>query len=170
MVKMAKQMPPIRTFQTGFDKVIQLLTTRLYGILCERSPEASQSPDQPKLICFSDSRQGAARAALGIEKNYHRELRRRILMDTLLEYDRQKPGEKEREKIKQELAEAGEKRIQALNNGDKQKFEDWKKRYEELEAFLLHTPQGDSIPLADVADLDPRNNKSSIKPLLAKRL
>ena len=90
---MAKQMPPIRTFQTGFDKVIQLLTTRLYGILCERSPEASQGSDQPKLICFSDSRQGAARAALGIEKNYHRELRRRLLMDALLECDRQKPGE-----------------------------------------------------------------------------
>lgn len=167
MVKKAKQMPPIRTFQTGFDKVIQLLTTRLYGILCERSPEASQGSDQPKLICFSDSRQGAARAALRIEKNYHRELRRRILMDTLLEYDRQKSGEKEREKIDQELDKAEEKRRQARKNGDKQELEYWKKRCEELEA-LLDTLQEDSIPLANVADLDPRNNKSSIKPLLSK--
>ena len=67
-------------------------------------------------------------------------------MDTLLEYDRQKSGEKEREKIDQELDKAEEKRRQARKNGDKQELEYWKKRCEELEA-LLDTLQEDSIPL-----------------------
>lgn len=66
-------LPLIKTFKTGYDKVNQVLTTELYSVL------KRDSSKQPKLLSFSDSRQGAATIALGIESEHHRDLRRSVL-------------------------------------------------------------------------------------------
>ncbi len=70
------RLSPIRNFRAGFAKSIQLLATELFGLL--RLQEA-----EPKLVSFSDSRQGAARAALDIQSRRHEDLRRELLVKSL---------------------------------------------------------------------------------------
>lgn len=70
---------PLRSFRTGFAKTSQLLATELFALL-------KINTKQPKLVCFTDSRQDAARAALDIESFHYIDLYRQLLLETLLRH------------------------------------------------------------------------------------
>jgi DEAD/DEAH box helicase domain-containing protein len=80
------RLSPIRSFRTGFAKTTQLLATELFDLL-----RLEQKNEEAKLVCFSDSRQDAARAALDIERRHHEDLRRQILVDRLREILARRP-------------------------------------------------------------------------------
>lgn len=63
---------PIRSFRTGIDRSNQLLSKELMYQLSEKSQ---------KLIGFSDSREDAAKQALGIEKEQYRDMVRMLFID-----------------------------------------------------------------------------------------
>lgn len=68
---------PIRGFRTGFSKTTQLLAKELIYQL------PAESPDNRKLVVFSDSREDAAQISNGIERNHYSDLLREILIDEL---------------------------------------------------------------------------------------
>ncbi len=76
---------PVRNFRAGFAKTTQLLSTELFDV-----QRISDTENPSKLVTFSDSRQDAARSALGIEKNHHQDLRRELLFVELRRVERQK--------------------------------------------------------------------------------
>ncbi len=58
---------PIRFLRTGFEKVTQVLSDALIQ-------EVAQTPEQRKLVVFTDSRQDAAKLAAAIEFRHHEDL------------------------------------------------------------------------------------------------
>ena len=70
---------PIRSFRTGIDRSNQILSKELLYQLNE---------DSAKLIGFSDSREDAAKQALGIEKEQYRDMVRMLFVDCIEEYDK----------------------------------------------------------------------------------
>ena len=67
---------PIRSFRTGIDRSNQLLSKELIYQLNEKSA---------KLIGFSDSRQDAAKQALGIETEHYRDMVRMLFIQSIHE-------------------------------------------------------------------------------------
>jgi len=67
---------PIRSFRTGIDRSNQILSKELLYQLDEKSA---------KLIGFSDSREDAAKQALGIEKEQYRDMVRMLFVDCVNE-------------------------------------------------------------------------------------
>lgn len=67
---------PIRSFRTGIDRSNQILSKELLYQLDEKSA---------KLIGFSDSREDAAKQALGIEKEQYRDLVRMLFVECVNE-------------------------------------------------------------------------------------
>ena len=65
---------PIRSFRTGIDRSNQILSKELLYQLDERSS---------KLIGFSDSREEAAKQALGIEKEHYRDMVRMLFVECI---------------------------------------------------------------------------------------
>lgn len=70
---------PIRSFRTGIDRSNQLLSKELIYQLNEKSA---------KLIGFSDSRQDAAKQALGIEVEHYRDMVRMLFVESIEEVDK----------------------------------------------------------------------------------
>lgn len=68
-----KQMAPFYKHGTGVQKVNQLMADSLYSVL-QNSTNRNE-----KLILFSDSRQGAAKLAAGIELDHFRDLLRQLV-------------------------------------------------------------------------------------------
>ena len=93
---------PIRTQRTGFQKVAQVLSD---SIIREIAPpggtDATSAEDaRRKLVMFSDSRQDAAKLAVGVAKSHWQDAVRQTLVDALsdtprgvTEYKRQVQGE-----------------------------------------------------------------------------
>ena len=71
---------PIRSFRTGIDRSNQILSKELLYQLDEKSA---------KLIGFSDSREDAAKQALGIEKEHYRDMVRMLFVECVDEYFKQ---------------------------------------------------------------------------------
>lgn len=69
---------PIRSFRTGIDRSNQLISKELIYQLNDKSA---------KLIGFSDSRQDAAKQALGIEKEHYRDMVRMLFIQSIDEVD-----------------------------------------------------------------------------------
>ena len=67
---------PIRGFRTGFSKVSQLLSKELFHLL---------SPQDRKLVVFSDSREEAASIANRMERNHYGDLTREAIASELLQ-------------------------------------------------------------------------------------
>ena len=78
---------PIRSFRTGIDRSNQILSKELMYQLNEKSP---------KLIGFSDSREDAAKQALGIETEHYRDMVRLLFIESI-----EKQGEEIIHEIKQ---------------------------------------------------------------------
>src|SRR6185437_11645901 len=72
---------PIRTQRTGFQKIAQVLSDAL---LREVAPPAPGAPEDPrrKLVLFSDSRQDAAKLAVGVAKSHWLDALRQALVDS----------------------------------------------------------------------------------------
>lgn len=70
---------PIRSFRTGIDRSNQLLSKELIYQLNDKTA---------KLIGFSDSRQDAAKQALGIETEHYRDMVRLLFFQSVEEVDR----------------------------------------------------------------------------------
>ena len=65
---------PVRGFRTGFGRVTQILSKEMFYFLPE---------DSKKLVVFSDSREGAAELANGIERSHYYDLVREAMYDEL---------------------------------------------------------------------------------------
>ena len=65
---------PVRGFRTGFGRVTQILSKELFYFLPDNSK---------KLVVFSDSREGAAELANGIERSHYNDLVREAMYDEL---------------------------------------------------------------------------------------
>ena len=92
---------PIRTQRTGFQKVAQVLSDSLIREIAppDRSIETLTEDPKRKLVMFSDSRQDAAKLAVGVAKSHWQDAVRQGLVDALAEtgigviaYDRQLRG------------------------------------------------------------------------------
>ena len=67
---------PLRNFRTAFTRTSQRLASELFDFL-------KASRVKAKSIAFFDSRQGAAKAALGIETEHHQDLCRLMMLEAL---------------------------------------------------------------------------------------
>ena len=65
---------PIRSFRTGFSKVIQIISKEVLYQL---------DKENKKLIIFSDSREEAARTSNGVEREHFKDLIREVIYDEL---------------------------------------------------------------------------------------
>ncbi|MCO5165003.1 MAG: DEAD/DEAH box helicase [Planctomycetes bacterium] len=76
----------IRSFRAGFNKTTQLLASELFAVLKAedlwRHP-SRRSEKSAKLVCFSDSRQGAARTSSALEKNHYEDTLRELLVELI---------------------------------------------------------------------------------------
>ena len=70
---------PIRNFRAGFGKTSQLIASELFHQL----RLGQKKEERTKLICFTDSRQEAARTALAIESGHHLDVTRELLVECL---------------------------------------------------------------------------------------
>lgn len=77
------QFSPLRSQRSGLERTTQLLVSELYGVLA-REGDSSRA----RLVSFSDSRQAAARTALGVEQLHHRDVLREILLKSILSKSR----------------------------------------------------------------------------------
>lgn len=69
-----KKVSPVRGFRTGYAKMTQLLTDELFFQLPD---------DLKKVVTFSDSREEAARTAIGVERNHYLQLLREAFAEEL---------------------------------------------------------------------------------------
>lgn len=74
---------PIRTQRTGFQKVAQVLSDSLLREIAPLQPFAGNPPEdvRRKLVLFSDSRQDAAKLAVGVAKSHWLDALRQTLVD-----------------------------------------------------------------------------------------
>lgn len=139
---------PLRGFRAGFSKTSQLLSSALIG-------ELKKTNESEKLICFSDSRQDAANAALDIESGHHNDVRRELIVRMLEDANRSKRSTNELnedlEKVKVQIKEAS-------MSGDMEQISLLFKLHETLN-FQLKDSSNDSIPLKLL--LGPSNPKAN---------
>jgi DEAD/DEAH box helicase domain-containing protein len=90
---------PIRTQRTGFQKIAQVLSDSLLREIAPPTAGHAESP-QRKLVLFSDSRQDAAKLAVGVAKSHWLDTLRQVLVESLheearcvLAFDKQCRGE-----------------------------------------------------------------------------
>jgi DEAD/DEAH box helicase domain-containing protein len=74
---------PIRTQRTGFQKTAQVLTDALLRELAPVSPGMTRAAEDSrrKLVLFSDSRQDAAKLAVGVAKSHWLDAMRQVLVE-----------------------------------------------------------------------------------------
>ena len=81
---------PIRTQRTGFQKIAQVLSDSLLREIAP--PEAAAGPPaedaRRKLVLFSDSRQDAAKLAVGVAKSHWLDALRQALVDGMTDNTR----------------------------------------------------------------------------------
>lgn len=92
---------PIRSFRSGFTKTSQLLATELLETL-------HASGSLAKAVAFSDSRQDAANAAMGIERSHYQDLRRFMIMELATRIANADSNAAEVARLKEELDTARE--------------------------------------------------------------
>jgi ATP-dependent helicase YprA (DUF1998 family) len=81
---------PIRTQRTGFQKVAQVLSDSLLREIAPPQPAAGPPPEdvRRKLVLFSDSRQDAAKLAVGVAKSHWLDGLRQALVDGMADSTR----------------------------------------------------------------------------------
>src|SRR6185437_14037752 len=78
---------PIRTQRTGFQKTAQVLTDALLREIAPIPPGAAQGAEDSrrKLVLFSDSRQDAAKLAVGVAQAHWLDAMRQVLVEGVTE-------------------------------------------------------------------------------------
>ena len=138
--KRGYRLSPIRNFRAGFAKTTQLLATEIFEVLHSTTKD-------PKLVSFSDSRQDAAKAALDIERRHHEDLRRQILVETIREVARQRPGLPD---LQASIQKAGQDIQTALASSDPrvgQLFDEHKRLTQ-----LINIAADPSIPMSEIVE------------------
>lgn len=76
---------PIRTQRTGFQKIAQVLSDSLLREIAPSAPDAAESAEDArrKLVLFSDSRQDAAKLAVGVAKSHWLDALRQALVEAM---------------------------------------------------------------------------------------
>lgn len=76
---------PIRTQRTGFQKTAQVLSDALLREVAPLSPSATAVGEDArrKLVLFSDSRQDAAKLAVGVAKSHWLDAHRQVLVESM---------------------------------------------------------------------------------------
>jgi Lhr-like helicase len=96
-----KNAAPIRTQRTGFQKIAQVLSDSLLRDIAPPDPAADRPAEdlRRKLVLFSDSRQDAAKLAVGVAKSHWLDALRQALVEamadtaaSILAFDRQVGG------------------------------------------------------------------------------
>jgi hypothetical protein len=136
--KKGYRLSPIRNFRTGFSKTTQLFVTEIFELL-------HKVTNNPKLVSFSDSRQDAAKAALDIERRHHEDLARQILIDTINETIRSRPG---REELRSAYEKNKAETIKATENDDP-RLDDLQAEGKRLRALLKAADDPHDSYLAD---------------------
>lgn len=151
---------PIRSFRTGIDRSNQILSKELLYQLDEKSA---------KLIGFSDSREDAAKQALGIEKEQYRDMVRMLFVECIdeigLDIEKiKKYVETEKEKCHGDFAKMIE-----IPSSVQQKFPDYDKAIQLATDILagkeISSYKTSTIPLSNIVG-DNINGKLSKKLLM----
>ncbi len=91
-----KQSTPISPHRVGTQRVNQVLADGLFrGLREQQSPTDQKKGKTPKLIIFSDSRQGAAKLSAGIELNHYRDTLRQNVLNFIGQQDKRAAGIRE---------------------------------------------------------------------------
>ena len=153
---------PLRNFRAGFAKTTQLLASELVARL--RSHLPIDDRDQAKLVCFADSRQDAANAAMDLESRHHEDIRREFLVTSLSRIGRDRPSAaatEEKIRLCQETIQS------ASVSGD---FGEVVALSAELKALQqdLANAQDDDIPIAEVLDVQSASSRNQpVRPATA---
>jgi DEAD/DEAH box helicase domain-containing protein len=151
MRQVGMPLSPIRSFRTGFAKTSQLLATELFALL-------KIGTEHPKLVCFTDSRQDAARAALDIESFHYIDLYRQLLLESL-----------NRHQVEQSTVDvdAAKLRMREIKDND-QISENWEE-FQNLMTLVKAAQSAKSSPdVIHLSDLlqDPSNLKEGVHGLM----
>jgi len=133
---------PIRNFRAGFGKTSQLIATELLHQLRQGQKE----PDQTKLICFTDSRQEAARTALDLEKMHHEDVVRELLVACLRDF---RNGIPKKSDLPNLITKQQDKAKQAAAKDDFIKAAEYQEEEKRLKDQLNIYP--DSVPIGPIA-------------------
>ena len=154
------QFSPLGSQRSGLERTTQLLASELYAVLAGEGDS-----NKARLVSFSDSRQAAARTALGVEQLHHRDVLREILLRViLLELKRY-----------QLIIERSQNKIRYLEDKISQEPHDspiinlLRKELKEERMTDLDQSLG-IIPLELVLELKPPKSGSPVKPFLAHLL
>jgi hypothetical protein len=142
--KQVAKSSPLRGFRAGFSKTTQLLSSALIG-------ELKKVDKDEKLICFSDSRQDAAHAALDLESGHHNDVRRELIIRMLEQINSQK---KSSMALKEELVKINSKmqELVKIDNPSDDIFNqiaEILERRKNINSQLIYS-NNDSIPLKDI--------------------
>ena len=76
---------PVRTQRTGFQRIAQVLSDSLLREIAPTAPDAAESAEDArrKLVLFSDSRQDAAKLAVGVAKSHWLDALRQALVEAM---------------------------------------------------------------------------------------
>lgn len=134
------QFSPLQSQRSGLGRVTQLLASELYGVLAKDGDSR-----KARLVSFSDSRQAAARTALGVEQLHHRD----VLRETLLKAIRNQPTN---ERLQNEIEDYENKIMRHKN--DEEYVDFLKSKKTNLEAKNLQQSLR-IIPLGSILELEP---------------
>lgn len=150
---------PIRSFRTGIDRSNQILSKELLYQLDEKSA---------KLIGFSDSREDAAKQALGIEKEQYRDMVRMLFVECIDEIGLEIEQIKEFVEIEKEKCQGDISKIISIPANAQQSFPDFTKAVQLATDILsgkdISSYQTSTISLSNIVG-DNINGKLSKKLL-----
>ena len=167
-----QQVSPLRNFRAGFSKSTQLLATEAYDVMA-RSGDRSKA----KLVCFSDSRQDAARSALDVERFRHQDVIREVLFGELRAAAREiknKLPESERileyrqKKLNELYAEAAAESGEVLQDLQ-QEIKNKERDIRRLELKIGQSRAG-IIPLSEILEVGAPKPNSQVLPFLTRLL
>ena len=157
------QFSPLHSQRSGLERTTQLLASELYGILAREG-----NSSRARLVSFSDSRQAAARTALGVEQLHHRDLLREFLLRAILSESRRSQSIVRRSQSDINLLEEeiSQKHRQGLSD-DSPLVKPLLDELARMKMPALYQSQG-IIPLESILELEPSESGVPVKPFLAQ--
>ncbi|MCY4332745.1 MAG: DEAD/DEAH box helicase [Cyanobacteria bacterium MAG CAR1_bin_15] len=158
------QFSPLRSQRSGLERTTQLLASELYGVLA-REGDSSRA----RLVSFSDSRQAAARTALGVEQLHHRDMLREILLRAILaESKRNQSIVQQSQNIVNLLEDEISQKRRSGFSDDSHLVKLLLNELKRIKMPALHQSQG-IIPLESILELEPPQQLDvCVKPFLAQ--
>ena len=153
------QFSPLRSQRSGLERTAQLLSSELYGILAKEGDNS-----RARLVSFSDSRQAAARTALGVEQLHHRDVLREILLRAIRNSSIIQPSQNDINLLEDLEDDVSQKWRSGSDNSPLVKLLDELKK---MKMPALYQSQG-IIPLASILELEPPQPDTPVKPFLAQ--